>query len=424
MYEVMPCNALRTAQAPLGGAHPCTYFRKWGTYHSYDYAVDGAPSRRGVLQEAEYRGRAPLVPELLAGCRKAPIMALGINPNLPGWWPDHRRSMNPLFDDYHQYAHYFRYRAVDKVELSEQDYLAFGGGPHDQPFSTFALSVPVAVDGKRRITLHPQPQAMYQVYQGLLDALATAMQWPHHDLAVGEDLSYGNMVASPSARWTTTAIAGDPELPPMQPSERDGIVTECFGKRRYFPRQLFQSLPTALLIFSQSTANAFIGAFADRFLIGSPQVGEPLHELGRREIRLHYGDLPDATTLQARVIFAPHATGAPGDFAAARSRVIDQLIEEAQNGNLRYNPASSHLARSVGSCVFCTMLDVGKCDYLDELRPLTVSPRLTADLPIELLLDEKAMQLRLLKAPATEGSTLAGWAKSDDAREPAGLRER
>ena len=170
-YEVMSCNAMRIAQEPLNAPHPCSYFRKWGSYHSYDYTIDGAPTERGIVHEARYVGRAPLVPELLSGCRKAPIMAVGINPNLPGWWANQRGSMNPLFDDYRQYAHYFRYRAVDKLELSDADYVAYGGGPQDTPFSDFELSVPPDDHGERRIRLQVQPQKMYQTYQSLLDAL-------------------------------------------------------------------------------------------------------------------------------------------------------------------------------------------------------------------------------------------------------------
>ena len=47
VYEVMPCNALRTAQEPGQVPHPCTYFRRWGTSRSYDYVIGGAPRRRG-----------------------------------------------------------------------------------------------------------------------------------------------------------------------------------------------------------------------------------------------------------------------------------------------------------------------------------------------------------------------------------------
>src|ERR1700688_657429 len=107
VYEVMPCNALRTAQEPGSKPHPCSYFRRWGRYHSYRYELSGPPPTRGIVQTTQYVGRGPLVPEMLSGCRKAPIMAVGINPNLPGWWPAAYNSINPLFDDYKQFAHYF-----------------------------------------------------------------------------------------------------------------------------------------------------------------------------------------------------------------------------------------------------------------------------------------------------------------------------
>lgn len=117
VYEVMPCNALRTAQEPTGKPHPCTYFRKWGTYHSYDYSEYGPPPEPGVVHLSQYVGRATMLPELLSGCRKAPIMAVGINPNMPGWWSTRRSSLSPMFDDYKQYAHYFRYRSTSKLQL-------------------------------------------------------------------------------------------------------------------------------------------------------------------------------------------------------------------------------------------------------------------------------------------------------------------
>ncbi len=343
-YEVMSCNAMRTAQEPLGKPHPCSYFRRWGTYHSYDYTIEGAPSERGIVHEARYVGRAPLVPELLSGCRKAPIMAVGINPNLPGWWVNRRGSLNPLFDDYRQYAHYFRYRAVDKLELSEHDYRAYGGGPHDTPFSDFELRVPPDEHGERRIRLRIQPQKMYEAYQALLDELSKSMGWDAQ-LVVGEDLSYANMVASPSAKWTTVPAPDDPTLPPMTDEERDGIVTECFRTRKYFLRQLFQSLPAVILIFSQSTANAFVGEMGGRFTVGDPRPGEPLKALMKREVRIRYGDLPDGGALEARAIFAPHITGNAQEFEEARQHVIAQLIDEARAGRITYNPATRHLRR-------------------------------------------------------------------------------
>ena len=128
VFEVMPCNALRVAQEPGKAPHPCSYFRKWGTYHSYDYETAEAPPPPSIVQLTQYLGRAPLVPELLSGCRKAPLMAVGINPNLPGWWPATRNSINPLFDDYRQYAHYFRYRESAKLDIPRDQYDRFRAG--------------------------------------------------------------------------------------------------------------------------------------------------------------------------------------------------------------------------------------------------------------------------------------------------------
>src|SRR4051794_8865032 len=202
-YEVMSCQALRVAQEPGGKPHPCSYFRKWGTYHSYDYTTDSPPPERGIVHETRYMGKAPLVPELLSGCRKAPIMALGINPNTPGWWEWKRNSLSPLFDDYRQYAHYFRYRTLAKLELEPDDYAKYGGGKDDTPFSDEELDVPPDAKGDRVVRVRLQEQKMYQGYQDLLDGMAEGMGWGDHELTVGEDLTYGNMVASPSAKWTT-----------------------------------------------------------------------------------------------------------------------------------------------------------------------------------------------------------------------------
>jgi len=424
VYEVMPCNALRTAQEPGKQPHACAYFRQWGTYHSYDYSIDGPPPRPGIVQESSYVGRAPLVPEVLSGCRKAPVLALGINPNLPGWWSKSRRWLNPLFDDYRQYAHYFRYRAVSKVELPEEDYERFGGGDHDSPFSDFELNVPADDQGRRPIPVQLQPQKMYETYQGLLDALAQEMGWGEHRLTVGEDLAYGNMVACPSAKWTTVPAPNDPQLPPMTRDQQVGIVHECFRDRRYFLRQLFQSLPTVILIFSQSTANAFVAELADRFTVGAPAPGEPLDQLMGREVRVRYGTLPDGTELDARVVFSPHITGDPAKFGAARARVVEQLVQEARAGRLGLNPGTGHLARPPGACVFCPMLEVGPCDYVDELRPLSDPPRLTADAPVAALSEEKAWQQRLLADVAVAAPVEEAWALSDDADEDPLVRER
>jgi hypothetical protein len=160
----------------------------------------------------------------------------------------------------------------------------------------------------------------------------------------------------------------------MSVTERDGIVHECFATRKYFLRSLFQSLPTVLLVFSQSTANAFIGELTGRFSRGDPKVDEPVSKLLGKEVMLEYGKLPNGTVLDADVIFAPHPTGDPTHWAAARPKVVQKLRSAAASGRFGFNAATGHLSRSKGSCVFCTMLEIGPCDYIAEIEPLVVPP--------------------------------------------------
>ncbi len=379
VYEVMPCNAMRTSQEPMPGKHPCTYFRKWGTYHSFDYIIDGMPEDREVPLEVKYVGRASLVPEVLSGCRKSPIMAIGINPNLPGWFKQKRGALNPLFDSYKQYAHYFRYRSTYKLIIPAQQYRDFGGGDHDTPFSEFELNIPVDASGNRKLTARVDTQTMYTGYLGLLKELAEEMGWDPSELKLEEDFAYMNMVACPSAKWRTNADPDDPDLPPMTVKERNGIVSECFTERKHFLRQMFQALPSVILVFSQSTATPFITAMKDNFTQGNPQPNEKIADLLERHIRLTYGTLSDGTTLDARVIFSPHISGNPETFQALRKKVLNHLVDEAQSGRLTFNTQTKHLSRGMGACSFCPMLEIGPCPYQNELKPISIQTGFFAD---------------------------------------------
>jgi hypothetical protein len=403
-YETMPCQAMRVAEEPGAQLHPCAYFRQWGTYHSYRYESDAPPSTGRIVQTSQYLGRGPLAPEMLSGCRKAPIMTVGINPNLPGWWPATINSVNPLFDTVVQYAHYFRYRETAKLAIPSAQYQQYLQGRTDGPFSGVELNVPTDANGFNSIPLELQPVQMYLSYQSLLADLAKAMGWVNHNLTVGEDVSYGNMVACPSAKWITQAEPTDPSMPPMTIQQQQGIVAECFHHRQYFLRQLFQSLPTVLMIFSQSTTDAFLGEMAGRFSAGNPKVGDTIASLLNRVVRLRFGVHADGQPIEARVIFSPHITGDPAQFAKARAQVLAQLVDEAKAGNIQFNSATGHLSRPRGACVLCPMMGIGQCDYEDELRPLTDVPKLTVDSTPSQLLSEKQKQLSLMREFVDKGA--------------------
>ena len=165
MFDVMPCQAMRRSYDGAEDAHACSHFAEWGLLHSYDYADDGPPARPGVVQPARYAGKRHVVPEILSGCRKAPILAVGINPNLPGWREGDRNAIHPYFDDYLQYAHYFRWRALDKLDIPRAAYdRLLDGRDDDTPQSGRPLT---GVGGPIEVT--PAPVTMYRQYQTLLD---------------------------------------------------------------------------------------------------------------------------------------------------------------------------------------------------------------------------------------------------------------
>jgi hypothetical protein len=419
--DVMPCQAMRRTYDSSSSAHACSYFGEWGSYHSYDYPEAGPPDQPGIRLPVVYAGKTALIPEILSGCRKAPLMSVGINPNLPGWWARSRNAANPYFDDVLQYAHYFRYRSVAKLQIARERYEELLAGRTDSP----ADATPLTKQGES-IEVELAPMAMYTAYQSLLDGLADKLGWDGHELSVGEDLSYANMVACPSARWLVKSPdPNDPSMPVMGSARARQIVRECFHERRYFLRQLFQSLPVVLLVFSETTSREFITAMKTHFVEGNPQPSESPNELFGRTIRLQYAVLPNGKSLSARVLFLPHASANPNAFAAIRPRVIDALAEEVDAGRLTYSATTKHLARPVGGCVFCTnkLYSIGPCEYENQLRPLATElqdPAL-ADQALgkdEAALVESDLQSRLLEAflkPRVEAASAVADALDIDA---------
>ncbi len=362
--QVMPCQAMRRSYDAGAQPHACSHFSEWGAFHSFDYSDTGPPPQAGIVQASVYAGKRPVTPEILSGCRKAPILAVGINPNLPGWSESTRNAIHPYFEDYLQYAHYFRWRATDKLRIPRARYLELKGSGSDEPFD----NRPLTAKG-RPIDVELSPVTMYEGYQSLLDGLAERMGWAGHKLAVGEDIAYANMVACGSARWTARPVD---DMPFMGQTRARAIVKECFHDRLYFVKQMLQTLPGVVMVFSQTTTDAFITAMDGRFTEGGPQPQEPIAELIKREIRLEFGRAPDGTTLDARVIFSPHVSARPDDFEAQRDAIIGHLAAEVADGGLQLNAATGHLARKRGGCLFCenSLYSIGPCDYRAELQSL------------------------------------------------------
>jgi hypothetical protein len=391
--EVMPCQADRRIYERADKKHPCAYFASWGVYHSYRYRDSGPPQTTGIEHPAIYEGKTYLAPEILSGCRKAPIMAVGINPNLPGYWAGSRNAINPLFQDLLQYAHYFRYRAIEKLQIPEAKYRTMLGDRKDNPQIRDPLT---KVDSE--IPIEPATVSMYQIYQGLLDSLAKEMGWASHQLTVGEDLSYGNMVGCPSAKWLTSRDKNHPEMPVMSKATVTGVVSECFHLRRYFLRQLFQSFPAILIVLSRATADAFLAAMGPNLRGEVPQPKDSAASWLDKRVFLAYGKTPEGKRLSARVILAPHATGDPEHFQLLRGKIMKALVEEARARRIVLNRMTGHLSRTLGQCEFCTnsLYSIGPCDYVSELKPLSGTIGVPQSLSRDQIPPEKTVQQKML----------------------------
>ena len=397
-FDVMPCQANRRVYEPAEKPHPCAYFAEWGVYHSFDYGAAGAQPLP-ELKEVNYVGKTYLLPEILSGCRKAPIMCVGINPNLPGFWDKSHNALNPVFDDFLQYAFYFRKRSTAKLQIIREVYDELLGERED------SYKIPDSlVDFGSKVPVEQAVMLMYKSYQELLEGLALKQGWTNHKLAIGEDLSYANMVACPSAKWIVTESQSDGgKLPVMGAERMRGIVGECFHERKYFLRQLFQSLPVVLFVFSSTTAREFIAAMDGHFTEGDPQPGESLDALLSREIRLGYGTTSTGVELSARVIFSPHASANQTEFQKFKVKMVDILSEEVNAGRLAFNPQTGHLARPLGNCIFCSnsLYHILECEYKAELQPISPQevPALMADTAPQQadVAKENAEQARLLE---------------------------
>lgn len=80
VWETMTCRGMRNYYER--SEHPCRWFSQFGPFHAYDISVEDEKAASIGRVDAFYVGQRYQIPELLSGCRKAPIMSVGLNPNL------------------------------------------------------------------------------------------------------------------------------------------------------------------------------------------------------------------------------------------------------------------------------------------------------------------------------------------------------
>ncbi|WP_455207236.1 hypothetical protein [Kaarinaea lacus] len=94
---------------------------RFGPYPSFSFSrAVGAHQSQPARHQGIYQGKAGIDPAIQSGCRKAPIMTIGINPNLTAYWPGQLAASwaYPKFSRLEDYAHYYRYHSVYQESLS------------------------------------------------------------------------------------------------------------------------------------------------------------------------------------------------------------------------------------------------------------------------------------------------------------------
>ncbi len=348
IWETMTCRGMRNyyertlklvgERFEILDRHPCRWFSQYGPFHAYDITVEDQNPWEPVAEiNAFYVGQKYQIPELLSGCRKAPIMSVGLNPNLRAVTQPWR--IYPYFDDIQQYAKHFRYRTTFKYSIEGEYY------------DTHVVDGVARFEDGQEIPLKKEHVSMYLEYDKILKALQERMGVADSELCLGEDVSYYNFVACHSPRWD------------MDSETEKGIVGECYHKRQFFLKQLAQSMPKVIILFGKPVMKAFVANFSNAFEGDNiPNPEETYSEiLSKNNFVMRIGEE------KARVIFSPHPTGARPWYVRldALTKIVDALYEEYKAGNLIYDEEIKHFKRTKGACKFCNndIYFIGKCKY-------------------------------------------------------------
>lgn len=314
-WEVMTCKAMRETYDRA--TQSCRYFnRHFGPYPAYDWISDqstlqvlGAGATRQL--PAKTNGMRFSVPALVGGCRKAPLMTIGINPNMPSWQltPEGGAWCYPYFDDIAEYATYYRHQTIyqerftptlikNAIDVSTALIATKPGSLVDVGYSADESKVVMTLqyEGEESTTVSELPRGAvvtlnkkrsfaagtvlagtinlpvgmettvtqetvgyYQRFATILElAVKTLVDAGElgegTDLHAGEDVLLGDMVACASPGWTAQS-GGVPE------KDRVGIADECCVNRGWLAQQYLHTAP-ALVVFSGTSAlNMFRQSF-------------------------------------------------------------------------------------------------------------------------------------------------------------------
>jgi hypothetical protein len=388
----------------------CNWFWRpppYGPYPSFDFSEDfpsqlrERTSRQFVDKEfvraidGKSRGQATINPQILHGCRKAPIMTIGINPNLTGFWPSTQgaRWAYPLFSNFARYAYYYRHRTThqesfplefirdhireagalrarksgrvknvsrDMVKRELTVTLEYDNGEVEEHRQTwdaenhFVLLFDRAYDDKTQFeadsiiggfidlpdgTDVPVEQNVVGYYQRaipILEQVSSFLRSRGHlpEMQMAEDLCQLDMVACASPGWGNAYQI-----------DKQEVVSQCIQSNAWVIKQLIQSNPK-VLIFSGRSAFQLFNRIFKPFI--TPAMHDSMDVFGLLKMTSrdpHYLEIrPEGIDsdyhMRARIIISPHFSY--DDNFVPHARFSEPDWEEFQ---ARYPEAASDLVR-------------------------------------------------------------------------------
>lgn len=324
VFNVIPCGTCEFFWPPDPSQQP------YGPYPSFDISMDPPPPQDPAAStptfpwvEATTAEPSFPCPEVLDGCRKAPIMTIGINPNLTAFAPGQTGTSwcYPNFSDdetadlYTKYAYYYRYRSVfqerfdlDWVEqflLPEPRIVATRSGqvvsalrPTDAP----GFDLHVRYDGDSADTVYPLTRELGTPRWVVLfnshdpghrfqagDTIAAQLDVPAGqkvELHRDQVSYYMQFVPVLDAFQATLRAGGHPQAelkmgedvcqldmvasasPHWNPgflggtkASEEEIIGNCVSKNAFAMKQLVQTQPAVLYLVGEATWDMFTGAF-------------------------------------------------------------------------------------------------------------------------------------------------------------------
>lgn len=352
-WGVMTCRAMRFTYERKD--YPCRWFNDhYGPYPAYDWITKFPES---TLAEGEKRALPAVctderfqIPELMSGCRKAPIMTVGINPNLTAFWPgvDGATWCYPYFDDIGQYAHYFRHRAVyqerfslDFIKehvISGTEVTAKADGcikSMRRSKLTNEISLILEYDGKEdeeldlegdyelffnnsdtfnkgdiiagrvdleegvKTKIYQETVGYYERFRGIFERFKhlAGDELSGADLRMAEDVCQADMIACASPGWNRW----------ISENIREGIKDECVIRRKWLVLQLLQTRPRVVVFSGKSAFAMFYDLLGHKI--------EPQVDLSRDTYELlqlcsdkgYYLKVDEANlSFESRIVISPH----------------------------------------------------------------------------------------------------------------------